>query len=87
LAGAIIDKVAPASEEAMHLTIDQQKAIEDGQAVPLVVEGTECVLLRKDLYDRVKTILEYDDSEWTESETSGMAAIAAEEADKAEPIL
>jgi len=70
----------------MIISTDQQKAMEEGHPVPLIVAGTECVLIRKDLYDRVKTILEYDASEWTESEMSGMAAIAADEADNAGPI-
>ncbi len=35
----------------MHLT-DQQQAIEHGDAVPVVVNQTECIVIRKDVYEK-----------------------------------
>ena len=48
----------------MNLSMDQKQALQQGNAVPVVVETTDCVLLRRDIFDRVKALL-YDDSEWT----------------------
>ena len=42
---------------SMTLDIQQQKAIQQGQPVPIVVDGTECVLLRKDVFERVKQVI------------------------------
>ena len=53
----------------MNLTIEQQQAVENGEAVPVHVGNAECVVVRKDIYDRVKTIL-YDDGELTDEEAA-----------------
>jgi len=47
---------------AMILSADQLKAIQHGEAVPVTVEKAECVVIRKDVYDKVKELV-YDDSE------------------------
>ncbi len=36
----------------MELTHEQQQAIQLGATVPLVVANTECVILRKDIYEK-----------------------------------
>jgi hypothetical protein len=46
----------------MMFTQAQRQALKSGQAVPIDVDGTACVLLRQDLYDRVKTLI--DDGDW-----------------------
>ncbi len=51
----------------MHLTIEQQQAIDHGQAVWLLVEGRECVLLSRELYDHVKRV--FDQTETDPRET------------------
>ena len=40
----------------MNLTNQQLQAIRDGQPVPIVLPevGEECILLRRDVYERVK---------------------------------
>jgi hypothetical protein len=53
----------------MELTDGEIRAIDEGNAVPVVVDGRPCVVLRSDIYDRVKRIIEYDDSELTPDET------------------
>jgi hypothetical protein len=46
---------------------------------------TECVVVRKDVFERMKHVA-YDDSEWTPEEMSTMAAHAFDSADTAGPI-
>ena len=41
----------------MDLTSEQVHSIDDGNAVPVVVEGRSCVVLRQDIYDRVKRVV------------------------------
>lgn len=53
----------------MNLTEQQQQAVENGEAVPVHVGNSECVVIRKDIYDRVKVVL-YDDSEITDEEAA-----------------
>jgi hypothetical protein len=59
----------------MHLTSEQEQAIQKGQAIQVDIAGTPCVLLRKDIYDRDETV---DFSPWTPEE---MDLLAAETAD------
>jgi hypothetical protein len=42
----------------MELSAEQIRAVENGEAVPITVEDTACVLLRADIYERVKAMLE-----------------------------
>jgi hypothetical protein len=42
----------------MTLTTQQLQAIEDGRPVELTIQGTHCVVLRQDVYERVKLIVE-----------------------------
>jgi hypothetical protein len=42
----------------MELSAEQIRAVEDGEAVPVTVEHTQCVLVRADIYERVKAMLE-----------------------------
>jgi hypothetical protein len=49
-------------EQIMNFTEEQQQAVENGEAVPINIGNSECVVLRKDIYDRVKGII-YDGSQ------------------------
>src|SRR5260370_34511980 len=49
----------------MKLTADQERAIQNGQAVPVTVRGEACVLLRKDVFERGE---ELDYGPWTPEE-------------------
>ena len=69
----------------MKLTLDQTNALKNGEPVPLVLDRTECVVLRKDVYERIKRLL-YDDSEWTAGEMLTLAERTFEDADNASPI-
>lgn len=55
----------------MTLNAEQQQAVESGQPVALNVSGTECILVRKDVYMRRE--LELDCSPWTTDEMDLLA--------------
>jgi hypothetical protein len=46
----------------MELSAAQIQAIESGEAVPITVGHTKCVLIREDLYERVKAVLDIEDA-------------------------
>jgi hypothetical protein len=70
----------------MNITKEQLEAAESGNPVELAENGKKVDLISRDVYDRVKHVIEYDDSEWTDEERSRMAAQAFEDADQAGPI-
>jgi hypothetical protein len=55
----------------MELTAEQERAIKDGQAVPVTVAGARCVIVRKDVYERGEAL---DYSPWTAEEMDLLAA-------------
>ncbi len=57
----------------MNLTNEQLAAIKKGDAVSIDIDHTECVLIRRDMYEKVKKAVEYDDSTWTGEEMEGLA--------------
>jgi hypothetical protein len=59
----------------MNLTAEQERAIQNGQAVTVTVGGAACVLLRKDVYERRE---DADYRPWTKEE---MDLLASETAD------
>jgi hypothetical protein len=59
----------------MNLTAEQERAIKNGQAVPVTVGGAECVVLRKDIYERRE---EVDYSPWTKEEMDSLASETAD---------
>ena len=71
---------------AMDMTQEQKQAINRGETVDLRVDDTECVIVRKDIFDRVRRVLEYDDSEWSREELLAVAKRTFEDADTAGPI-
>lgn len=66
-------------------TPEQQRSIESGEPVPLVLNETECVVIRKEIFDRLQHPT-YDDTEWTPDEMSALAEQAFVSADTAGPI-
>ncbi len=44
----------------MNLTREQQQAVENGESVTVVLDGTECVVVRKDVFERVKAVIPDD---------------------------
>jgi hypothetical protein len=58
---------------AMQFTQEQLDAIRGGKPVRLSEGGTELVVLRADVFDRLRN-LAYDDSPWTDEEMDLLAA-------------
>jgi hypothetical protein len=66
----------------LDLTAEQQTALESGEPVPCVIGATECVVVRKDVFNRFQHVA-YDDSEWTAEEMAALAERAFDDADTA----
>jgi len=69
----------------MDLTAEQVAAVENGEPVPYVLDHTECVVVRKDVFERMQRVA-YDDSEWTTEEMIALAERTFDDADNAGPI-
>jgi len=67
------------------LTADQRTALENGEPVSYVLDHTECVVVRKDVFERMQRVA-YDDSELTPQEMISLAERAFDDADTAGPI-
>ena len=61
----------------MNLTARQKSAVRNGEAVRVRHDGLDCVVLRADVYDRLKHVL-YDDSDSTDEELRRALAKSAE---------
>ncbi len=59
----------------MKLTAEQERAVQSGQAVQVKVGGAECIVLRKDVYERAEPV---DFSPWTPEEMDWLAAETAD---------
>jgi hypothetical protein len=57
----------------MNVSEEQMAAIEQGEAVSITVGKTDCVVLRKDVYQKIQQIA-YDDSDWSDKEMEALAA-------------
>lgn len=69
----------------LDLTAEQRTALASGEPVPCVLEKTECVVVRKDVFERMQHVA-YDDSELTPAEMISLAERAFDDADTAGPI-
>ena len=74
-------------ETAVNLSPEQRHALEQGEAVPVTVEQTECVLLRRDIYERVKKVVQCDDSEFDPREAYPLVNEVMREDDEQDPLL
>jgi hypothetical protein len=61
----------------MHLSEEQMTALRNGEAVRTRDNDLECVVMRADIYDRVRQLL-YDDSNWTDDDLRRLLAKSAE---------
>jgi hypothetical protein len=59
----------------MDLTAEQERAIHEGQAVAVTVGSAECVVLRKDVYERGEQV---DYGPWTGEEMDWLASETAD---------
>jgi hypothetical protein len=69
----------------MTLTSEQAKTLADGGAVPLTIEQTPCVIVRQDVFERLRSV-DYDDSEWTDEELMLLVSRTFADVDQAGPI-
>lgn len=69
----------------MTLTPEQLRAIQSGQPVSVTVDQTECVVVRKDVFQRTRHV-SYDDSDWSDDELEAVAAQTFDGLDDAEKI-
>lgn len=54
----------------MELNNEQKQALEQGEAVPVTVDETRCVVVREDVYERIRSLpVDYDDGDYDVSET------------------
>jgi hypothetical protein len=60
----------------MTLNLEQRKAIENGEPVAVNVAGTDCVLVRRDIYLRLDP--DFDTGPWTVEEMNLLADEAEE---------
>ena len=60
----------------MMLNMEQQKGVENGEPVAVNVAGTECVLVRRDIYLRMDP--DYETGSWTAQEMNLLAHEAEE---------
>ena len=60
----------------MKLNMEQQKAVEKGEPIAVTVSGTECVLVRRDVFLRLER--DYDTGPWTIEEMNLLADEAEE---------
>lgn len=60
----------------MNLNMEQQRAVENGEAVAVSVAGTDCVLVRRDVFLRLDPDL--DTGPWTIDEMNLLADEAEE---------
>ncbi len=69
----------------MTLTPEQLRAIQSGQPVSVTVDQTECVVVRKDVFQKIRQVA-YDDSDWSDEEMEAVAAQTFGALDDAEKI-
>ena len=68
----------------LHLSPDQLQSLQHGDAVLVREAGIECVLVRADIFERIKAGLSNDD--WTHDEMRALAERSLDDADSAGPI-
>ena len=61
-------------EKIMILTVEQQQAIQSGQAVTVTVAGAPCVVMRQDVYERGDAL---ELTPWTAAEMNLLASETA----------
>ena len=46
----------------MELSAEQMQGLENGEAVPVTIEHTMCVILQANIYERVQELLDVEDT-------------------------
>jgi hypothetical protein len=69
----------------MVLTPQQMDAVDRGEAVAVKIDQMDCVVLRKDVYQRMRQFC-YDDGDWTDDELEQVALETFDGLDRPEKI-
>jgi hypothetical protein len=69
----------------LDLTTQQRSAVQSGEPVLCTLDQIECIVIRKDVFERLQQNA-YDDSEWTPEEMLAIAARTFDEADRGAAI-
>jgi hypothetical protein len=69
----------------MNFTTQVDEAVQYGDAVPVWIGTSECILIRRDIFDRA-VVRSHDDSEMTDNELQAIAARTLVDLDTAGPI-
>ena len=56
----------------MNVSEEQLAAIGQGEAVSITVGKTDCMVIRKDVYQKIQQVV-YDDSDWSDKEMEALA--------------
>jgi hypothetical protein len=57
----------------MNLTPEQLEAVQSGEPLRFTDAASEFVVLRADAYEPLRSLLEYDDTPWTDEEMEALA--------------
>jgi hypothetical protein len=68
----------------MDLTNDQKSAVVRGEAVPVVVDATQCVVVRADVFNRVRAVI---DDGLTSEQVGRLIEQNMQEYDEGDPLL
>jgi hypothetical protein len=68
----------------MILTHEQRKAVEAGHNIPLTVDGIDCVIVRADIFEKVRAVLP---DGLSHDELDALLAISAEGSDWMDPAM
>lgn len=76
-------------EVSMKLTKAQSEAISRGEEIPVDVEGTECVLVRKDIYAKICGVIKAGgpSDDLSEEDLRKMLARSCESSDWNDPAM
>jgi len=56
------NRASVVGEVTMELSAEQLRAVENGEAVPVIIQHTKCILIRADIYERVKALIEIEET-------------------------
>jgi hypothetical protein len=73
-------------ESTVQLTPDQQRAIDHGQPVPVTLGQTECVVVRRDVYEKSRDISR-ETSEVSHDDLRAIFARGIESSDWNDPTM
>jgi hypothetical protein len=71
----------------MNLTSEQQQALGSGEAVSITVDALECVVIRRDVYERVQHLIGYGDGEFDPDDALPLINEVMQDSDEHDPLL